>query len=157
MRYRADRIGEGFVYMMRSTDNDLANRVKVGLSTNCEIRRRQLYTSGVAMPFYLHFAWAVSNMAFAEHIAHNELAAHRVVNTREFFDIYTPEISMSIFGQIKPPYEEHYQIGLQLLEQAINVGFQVNRASLEYYAVDIDFVEKYSIAKNQGVALPLFG
>jgi len=76
----------GFIYMM--TNPSMPNRVKIGLTTDLERRRKELSKpTAIPEPFSIYRAFSVNNMELAEKICHECLSSIRVNSRREFFDI----------------------------------------------------------------------
>jgi hypothetical protein len=72
------------VYVL--TNEAMPGLVKIGRTLNdLASRMRDLYQSGVPLPFELFFACEVSNAAFVERQLHDAFGDHRVSTRREFF------------------------------------------------------------------------
>lgn len=72
------------VYVL--TNEAMPGLVKVGRTVGDLAKRmRELYQSGVPLPFELFFACEVSNAAFVEKQLHEAFGDHRVSSRREFF------------------------------------------------------------------------
>ncbi len=71
--------------------------VKVG-HTNADLaqRIRQLWTTGVPLPFELHFACEVTNGQFVEAQLHEAFGDHRVSKNREFFRISPDRVKAAL-------------------------------------------------------------
>ena len=102
MDKRPSQNREGFIYLMRSEDPQLINRVKIGLSENPPERRKQLSNTSVAYPFFLVAVWAVSDMKLAEQSLHAFFKAYRVTPNREFFHVIAPQLHEEILGYSGP-------------------------------------------------------
>lgn len=98
MSLREDQKVSGFVYIFRNMDPTWINRIKVGLSVDPYARTQQLFTTGVPFQYWVYHAWAVTNMALAEAIAHNVLNDQRLANNREHFDIIPMHRREGLFG-----------------------------------------------------------
>lgn len=75
----------GFIYIFRDCLNN--NPIKVGFSKDPLARRKQLHTTGTALPVTIYYVWDVSDKYLAEEAAHEILSGHRVNGRREFFEI----------------------------------------------------------------------
>src|SRR5579883_2028925 len=76
-------------------------------------RIKQLYTSGVPLPFELFFACEVKNAAFVEAQLHEAFGDHRISRTREFFRL-APErakaaLSIASIKEIRIGDEEIFE------------------------------------------------
>lgn len=154
MRLRQDQRKPGFVYVFRNLDPTWYNRIKVGLSQDPIERGKQLYTTGVPFPFEPYFAWAVTDMAYAEHIAHVVLADHRLHDSREHFDVIPVRGSMAVLDTFRDPTEEEVLVCLGVLLELIDVEYDSCKL-LDYYSVDVAQLNDYSLqrkrtAKNPG-------
>lgn len=71
--------------------------VKIGKTTQeeVELRMKQLYTTGVPVPFQCEFACRVPDAAVVERALHHAFGKTRINDTREFFRI-EPERVISI-------------------------------------------------------------
>lgn len=141
--FREDQTGEGFVYILVTADPDLPNRIKVGLSVNPEERRRNLSGSSVAFPYIIAYAWAVSDMARAEHIAHLILEGHRLSSNREYFDIIPRESILGImrdFGD-DMSQEDILENCLQSIFELIEMEYELQ--DFDYYSVDVSQFTEY--------------
>lgn len=143
MRLRADQRVQGFVYVLRSYDPAWYNRIKVGLSVDPVERGRQLFSTGVPFPFFVYEAWAVTDMAFAERIAHSVLADHRVNNSREHFDVIPFHRRMAILDRFDEPTEDEVISCLDSLIELIEIEYQWN-SYLGYYSVNVAQLPDYS-------------
>ncbi|PTT24256.1 GIY-YIG nuclease family protein [Pseudomonas sp. HMWF021] len=75
----------GFIYIFRDHLNN--NLIKVGFSKDPLARRKQLHTTGTALPMTIYHVWNVGDKYLAEQAAHEVLRGHRVNDRREFFEI----------------------------------------------------------------------
>lgn len=79
----------GIVYVL--TNPLMPNLVKVGMTTRCDIseRMRELYTTGVPVPFECAYACKVkkSDCCKVEGALHTAFAPNRINSAREFFKI----------------------------------------------------------------------
>ncbi len=153
MRLRLDQRVPGFVYVFRSLDPTWYNRVKVGLSVDPIERTRQLYTTGVPFPFVPYYAWAVTDMAYAEHIAHVVLADHRVNSSREHFDVIPFHRREGVLGTFDDPTEDDVLVCLDVLLELIEVEYQCSNL-LGYYSVDVAQLNDYSRQRKRTAQNP---
>ncbi len=153
MRLREDQRVQGFVYVMRSLDPTWYNRIKVGLSVDPYERGRQLYTTGVPFPFVIYEAWAVTDMAYAERIAHNVLMDHRVNDSREHFDVIPNHRRFSVLDSFDDPTEDQVLACLGPLLEQIEVEYQCDH-DLGYYSVNVAQLPDYSYQRKRTVQNP---
>lgn len=153
MRLREDQRGPGFVYVLRSLDPTWYNRIKVGLSVDPIGRGKQLYTTGVPFPFVPYYAWAVTDMAYAEKIAHVVLDDHRVNNNREHFDVIPFHRRMAVLGTFEWPTEDEVLNCLDTLLELIEVEYQCSNL-LGYYCVDVAQLNDYSRQRKRTALNP---
>jgi hypothetical protein len=116
-------------------------------------RGKQLYTTGVPFPFVPHFAWAVTDMALAEAIAHNVLADHRVSENREHFDVIPVHRRMVLLQRDSAPTEDEVLSGLDSLFELIEWEFE-DKQMLGYYNVDVAYLNDYSLQRKRTAVDP---
>lgn len=75
----------GFIYIFRDQLNN--NLIKIGFSKDPLARRKQLHTTGTALPMTIYHIWYVDDKYLAEDAAHYILDEHKVNERREFFEI----------------------------------------------------------------------
>lgn len=143
MRLREDQRVPGFVYVLRNLDPTWYNRIKVGLSLDPIERGKQLHTTGVPFPFVPYYAWAVTDMAYAEYIAHVVLEDHRLLWNREHFDVIPFHRRMAVLGTFSEPTADEVLVCLDTLLELIEVEYQCSNM-LGYYSVDIMQLNDYS-------------
>ena len=143
MRLRDDQRVPGFVYVFRSLDPTWYNRIKVGLSVDPIARTKQLYTTGVPFPFFPYYAWAVTDMAYAELIAHKVLEDHRLLHCREHFDVIPAHLQMDVLGTFAGPTEDEVIACLEVLVENIDVEYQCSNL-MRHYSVDVAQLNDYS-------------
>lgn len=131
------------MYVLRSLDPTWYNRIKVGLSVDPIERGKQLYTTGLPFPFVPYYAWAVTDMAYAEQIAHVVLEDHRVKNNREHFDVIPVHRRMAVLDTFEEPTEDAVLVCLGTLLELIEVEYQCSNL-LGYYSVDVAQLNDYS-------------
>lgn len=77
---------DGVVYIL--TNPLMPGLCKVGMTAGgVEVRMKQLFTSGVPVPFECQYAVCVPDAAGTEKLLHHAFGDHRVNATREFFRI----------------------------------------------------------------------
>lgn len=143
MVYRNDQTGPGFVYVLRPTNPANSNEIKVGLSNDPEFRRKFLSGTASALPFAFERVWAVSNMAFAEDIAHQMLSEHSMNSSREHFYIVPIHMLEGVFGSLwHEPSEDELDTCLFAHLEEIERLF--SWSTLEFYEVDCSLLPAYS-------------
>lgn len=143
MAYRKDQTGPGFVYVLRPTNPANYNEIKVGLSVDAEYRRKDLSGTASALPFAYERVWAVSNMAFAEDIAHQVLASHSMNSSREHFYIVPMHMLEPLFGSVwYDPSDDELDACLYALLERIEDLFEMS--TLRFYEVDCSQLPEYS-------------
>ena len=152
MTFREDQKTPGFVYILRNTDPTWINRIKVGLSIDPYARGHQLYTTGVPFPYWTYHAWAVTNMAAAEAIAHNVLIDHRLAHNREHFDIIPIHGREALFGYFREPEDFEIESCLDSLIELIDIEYQCG--NLFHYSVDTQKLRDYSIQRKKTAQNP---
>jgi len=76
----------GYIYV--ASNKAMPGLVKIGMTTKKPRERlKELYTTGVPVPFNLVFEQSVKDPRYAEKILHNKLASCRVTKKREFFEL----------------------------------------------------------------------
>lgn len=76
----------GYIYV--ASNKAMPGLVKIGMTTkNPRERLKELYTTGVPVPFSLIFEQRVKDPHLAEKVLHHKLASYRVTKKREFFEI----------------------------------------------------------------------
>lgn len=155
MAFRQDQCGEGFVYVIRSTNPVNFNEIKIGLANDAEFRRMTLSGTANALPFAFERVWAFSNMALAESIAHEVLKDHRMNTGREFFYIVPLHMHEGIFGNIwHEPTDEEIDYCLTILLERIESQFMLHVGELNGYQVDPSKLPAYSRALRRGPIPP---
>jgi hypothetical protein len=97
----------GYIYCL--SNKVFPNLLKIGKTKNDPIIRiKQLYTTGVPLPFTLEFAKKVKNHHLAEKNIHILFKDYRYTHNREFFEI-TKEIVFKEFEKIDGEYYEYYK------------------------------------------------
>ncbi|MFT8700694.1 MAG: GIY-YIG nuclease family protein [Acetobacter orientalis] len=88
--------GEGIVYIL--TNPVMPGLIKIGITGNdLPARMKQLYSSGVPVPFECAYAKRVQDYAKVEATLHMAFGDHRINSNREFFRI-DPERVRAIFN-----------------------------------------------------------
>ena len=80
----------GIVYII--SNPAMPGLVKVGKTSNLEVRLKSLYSSGVPLPFRCVYAKEVDNYSDVERKLHKGLNSHRENSNREFFRIAEEEV-----------------------------------------------------------------
>jgi hypothetical protein len=90
----------GYVYLF--TNAAMPNIIKIGLTRRDDVgeRLRQLYTTGVPMPFECAYAARVPDCAKLERVLHRVFDDKRVSSQREFFTA-DPELARLIIDLVK--------------------------------------------------------
>lgn len=153
MKLREDQRVHGFVYVFCSLDPTWYNRIKVGLSVDPIERTKQLYTTGVPFPFVPYYAWAVTDMAYAEKIAHSVLEDHRVNSSREHFDVIPSHMRAALLGTFDDPTEDDVSVSLDTLLELIEVEYECD-SRLGYYSVDVAQLRDYSRQRKRTARNP---
>ena len=153
MTLRKDQRGPGFVYVFRNLDPTWYNRIKVGLSVDPIQRTKQLYTTGVPFPFYPYYAWAVTDMAYAEQVAHNVLDDHRLFSSKEHFDVIPAHRHMALLGTLSAPTEDQVLTCLDVLLKLIEVEYECGQLR-GHYSVDVEQLNDYSRQRKLTIVNP---
>lgn len=153
MGLRTDQRVPGFVYVLRSTDPTWYNRIKVGLSLDPIARSKQLYSTGVPFPFYPYYAWAVTDMAYAEHVAHVVLSDHRLLDSREHFDVIPEHRRKYVLGHDLNPTEDEVLCCLDTLIDLIEFEFDLSKLR-GFYNVDNAQLYNYSRQRKRTLLNP---
>jgi hypothetical protein len=91
----------GVIYVMRTPVYEI-DVYKIGLTTRtADERARELYSTGVALPFGVLVSWEVGDCVAIEAEVHQRLAARRVSARREFFRSPIGEITETIMQVIE--------------------------------------------------------
>jgi hypothetical protein len=80
----------GIIYIL--SNPAMPGLVKLGKTTNLPARLKQLYSTGVPVPFHCVFAKRVDNYHQVERKLHAGLRSHRENENREFFRIAEEEV-----------------------------------------------------------------
>ena len=141
------------MYVLRNLDPTWYNRIKVGLSVDPIERSKQLHGTGVPFPFVPYYAWAVTDMAYAEHIAHVVLDDHRITNNREHFDVIPVHRRMAVLGTFEEPTEDDVLVCLGTLLELIEVEYECSNL-LGHYSVDVAQLNDYSRQRKRTAQNP---
>lgn len=153
MRLRTDQRTEGFVYVLRNLDPTWYNRIKVGLSVDPIERSKQLYATGVPYPFVPYYAWAVTDMALAERIAHAVLDDHRIMGNREHFDVIPLHRRVEVLDSFEEPTEDEVLNCLDTLLELIETSYECSHL-LGHYSVDVAQLNDYSRQRKRTAQNP---
>ena len=74
-----------FIYVL--SNEAMPNLVKIGITTDINERMRQLYSTGVPLPFTCEFAGVVDKARDVEKALHFAFGQNRLHDRREFFEI----------------------------------------------------------------------
>lgn len=90
----------GIVYVL--TNAKMPGVVKIGLTRNDDVGQRvkQLYTTGVPVPYEVHYSAKVPDCAKLERVLHQVFDDKRVRNDREFFES-DPDLARLIIDLVK--------------------------------------------------------
>lgn len=143
VNFRQDQRVPGFVYIFRSLDPTWYNRIKVGLSLDPYARSKQLNNTSVPLDFVPYYAWAVTDMALAEFIAHNVLDDHRINHRREHFDVVPVHRRSAVLDYDRAPTEDEVLDCLDVLVDLIDEEFQCCHL-LGHYSVEVEQLNDYS-------------
>jgi len=73
------------VYVL--SNEAMPNLVKIGIASDINERMRQLYSTGVPLPFTCEYAGVVKNASEVEKALHFAFGNNRLHDRREFFEI----------------------------------------------------------------------
>lgn len=137
------------VYVL--TNEAMPGLIKIGYTnTDLAPRIKQLYTTGVPLPFELYYACEVKDAAFAETRLHDAFGDHRVSKNREFFRIAPERVKAALeLARIK---EIH--LGDEIFETAedkADVEVAKRRARFRLSMVGISVGEELQLAKDPTV------
>lgn len=133
----------GLVYLL--TNSAMPGIVKIGMTTrgNLEVRLKELYGTGVPVPFECAFACKVKkeDAAKLEHALHVAFAPYRVNPKREFFEI-DPAQAIAIMsycneGDITGEVSQEIDNELSEAEKESKENFRQKRPSLNYQLMGI--------------------
>ena len=152
---------KGIVYVL--TNERMPGLVKIGMTTRESInaRMKELYTTGVPVPFECAYACEVDDCRNVERALHIAFGPNRIAANREFFDIeieqaivilkllekkdVTNEISSGIEKDLTPDDK-------RAIEKAkIEKARQSRRPSLNYKEMGINIGSKLIFTKNPTV------
>lgn len=137
------------VYIL--TNEAMPGLAKIGRTNgDLAVRVRQLFQTGVPLPFEVFFACEVSNSASVEEKLHDAFGDHRVSKSREFFRI-APErvqaaLSLAAIREVK--------IGEEIFETAqdkADVEIAKRRSRFKFSMVNIPPGTELSLAKDQNI------
>lgn len=88
---------DGFIYVLKN--ETMPGILKIGKTSRIpRDRSKELFTTGVAVPFEIAFAIYVNEVDEFEKSLHEELAEHRVSSNREFFRVAEDEVIQQILN-----------------------------------------------------------
>ncbi|KAA6323525.1 hypothetical protein EZS27_027043 [termite gut metagenome] len=148
----------GIVYVL--TNPAMPGLVKIGMTTreNIDTRMRELYGSGVPVPFECEYACKVktSDCSKIEKALHTAFDPNRINKNREFFRI-NPEQAMAIlelFNREDITYEISHEIENDLTTDdklANELMKSTRRPPLNYKEMGIEPGEKLSFGKDPSI------
>ena len=129
----------GIVYLL--TNPVMPGLVKIGMTTQKEIEQRmkELYTTGVPLPFECQFACKVkkSDCANIEKALHTAFGPQRINANREFFRINVEQAKaiLELFHHedITNDVSEEIENDLTPEDKAASVKAQIHRPALNFY------------------------
>jgi hypothetical protein len=129
----------GIVYLL--TNPVMPGLVKIGMTTQKEIEQRmkELYTTGVPLPFECQFACKVkkSDCAKIEKALHTAFGPQRINANREFFRINVEQAKaiLELFHHedITNDVSEEIENDLTPEDKAASVKAQIHRPALNFY------------------------
>ncbi len=137
------------VYVL--TNEAMPGLVKVGLSnSDLATRVRQLFTTGVPLPFEVFFACEVRNAAEVETLLHDAFGDHRVSKSREFFRIAPERVQAALrLAQIR-----EVKVGDEIFETSedkADVEAQKRRSRFRFSLVGVEIGSILHLAKDTGI------
>lgn len=129
----------GIVYLL--TNPVMPGLVKIGMTTQKEIehRMKELYTTGVPLPFECQFACKVkkSDCSKIEKALHTAFGPQRINANREFFRIHVEQAKaiLELFHHedITIDVSEEIENDLTPEDKAASVKAQIHRPALNFY------------------------
>ncbi len=134
---------QGIVYLL--TNKAMPGLVKIGMTTQKEIEQRmkELYTTGVPLPFECQFACKVkkSDCAKIEKALHTAFAPQRINENREFFRIQVEQakVILELFHHedITEDVSEEIENDLTPEDKAASAKAQTKRPPLNFYEMGL--------------------
>ena len=134
---------QGIVYLL--TNKAMPGLVKIGMTTQKEIEQRmkELYTTGVPLPFECQFACKVkkSDCAKIEKALHTAFATQRINENREFFRIQVEQakVILELFHHedITEDVSEEIENDLTPEDKAASAKAQTKRPPLNFYEMGL--------------------
>ena len=93
------------------TNASMPDLVKIGITRNIEQRMKTLYTTGVPLPFDLHYAVQVNNPKQVERALQEAFAPDRINDKREFFEVSAERVVAILRVVGGTPVDENRIIG----------------------------------------------
>ena len=139
LKYNNTTMEYGIVYLL--TNPVMPGLVKIGMTTQEDIERRmrELYTTGVPVPFECQFACKVkkADCAKIEKALHTAFAPQRINANREFFRIQVEQAKaiLELFHHTDVTEEVSDEIENDLTDddKAASVKAQIHRPALNFY------------------------
>lgn len=134
----------GIVYLL--TNQSMPGLVKIGMTTQKEIEQRmkELYTTGVPLPFECQFACKVkkSDCAKIEKALHTAFAPQRINANREFFRIQVEQakVILELFHHedITTDVSEEIENDLTIEDKEAKKKAQVHRPPLNFFEMGME-------------------
>lgn len=134
----------GIVYLL--TNKAMPGLVKIGMTTQKEIEQRmkELYTTGVPLPFECPFACKVkkTDCAKIEKALHTAFAPQRINENREFFRIQVEQarVILELFHHedVTTDVSEEIENDLTPEDKAASIKAQLHRPALNFYEMGME-------------------
>lgn len=136
------------------TNEAMPNLIKIGYTTRDDLNTRikELYTTGVPLPFEIYYACLVDDAKKTEKILHQLFQENRINNNREFFQINPDKVklALSLMNPINiTPEETDY-----LTNEEINDIEKIETKKLKNFTfslVEINPGEILTFARDQNI------
>ena len=118
---------QGYVYVL--TNAAMPGLVKIGHSVNCgKTRARDIYQTGVPLPFDVAFEMLVDDSYEIEQLVHEDLQKDRVSEQREFFRCDTIDAIHSVIRVYLQQFEQYMVCGDEFgaLQDLAATGYSAN-------------------------------
>ena len=151
---------KGLVYVL--TNSAMPGLVKIGMTTrsNMDIRMKELYSTGVPVPFECAYACEVkaSDCAKIEHALHTAFAPNRINANREFFSISPQQaiVILELFNRKDITEEVSSEIENELTSEdkiAIEKSKSTRRPPLNYKEMGIPFGAKLTYTNDPSITV----
>jgi len=143
---------EGIIYVL--TNSAMPGMLKIGMTTKeeIELRMKQLYTTGVPLPFECSFAGKTNNLKQVEKALHIAFGSQRVNPKREFFEIEEIQViellKLLCTEDVTPEIKNELE---KIDEVSKNAGkrYKEKRPKLNFKEMQIPIDEKIFSASNE--------